>query len=316
MTVAIVYPVGVGPEEEDTLIQANAIIQVLEADAHPYVMVPCHGHLADLATRLRQLNPTRIINLMESFAGQDESFWLPAALFEALGIPYSGCSAGVLAQLADKMQVKVLLDAVGFPVLPTYTKTTLPDGDQRWIVKSASLHASVGLDDENVVSGKAAALACLATKTARHGGEWFIEPYITGREIHVAALPLPDGSVEFPHVAEMLFRDYPDDKPRIFGYAAKWLPETFAFQQIGRCFDFTATDAALIAHLQEMTARLSRTLGIDGLFRIDFRIDDSGNAWILDLNCNPCFAPGGGLIEGFQHTGASWPDFLRRALGL
>lgn len=50
--------------------------------------------------------------------------------------------------------------------------------------------------------------------------------------------PDPDGPEMLPP-AEMLFEDYPDDIPRIVSYKAKWVADTFQYENSRRNFQET-----------------------------------------------------------------------------
>src|SRR3546814_6530577 len=72
-----------------------------------------------------------------------------------------------------------------------------------FIVKSATEHASHGLDDGSIV-GAAEVAGALEARVSGFGGRWFAEAFVDGREFNVAILDGPAGPQVLPP-AEILF---------------------------------------------------------------------------------------------------------------
>ncbi len=115
------------------------------------------------------------------------------------------------------------------------------------------------LTDEAVVSGKAVP-ARAAQSAARHGGRWFAEEYLAGREFNVSAIEV-DGRPRVLPVPEMLFENWPANRPKLVNWDAKWNEDHPDLDNTSRCFVGEA-DAALAARLTglvEKTWTLFRT---------------------------------------------------------
>ena len=80
--------------------------------------------------------------------------------------------------------------------------------DTTYIVKSALEDASFGLDDRCVVHGAAAVKTRAADSYLNHGGRWFAEEFIDGREFNISLLQGPRG-VDVLSMAEMVFESWP-----------------------------------------------------------------------------------------------------------
>jgi D-alanine-D-alanine ligase len=64
-----------------------------------------------------------------------------------------------------------------------------------------------------------------------------IEQYIDGREFNISLLETVSGNIKVLPVAEMLFHDWPEGKPKIVGYQAKWNRESFEYKNTLRQFN-------------------------------------------------------------------------------
>src|SRR5262249_27458588 len=137
-----------------------------------------------------------------------------------------------------------------------------------YIVKSCWEHASIGIDDASVVADREKLPALIRRRQRRHGGEWFVERYVEGREFNLSLLASEQG-VELLPPAEMCFVGYPAGKPRIVNYAAKWDEAAFEFHATQRRFDFAADDRDLLVGLDSVARACWRLFGLRGYARVD-----------------------------------------------
>jgi D-alanine-D-alanine ligase len=106
-----------------------------------------------------------------------------------------------------------------------------------------------------------------------------------------------------PHVlpvAEMTFVDFPAGKPRLVGYPAKWSPGSFEYEHTVRQFDTAGT--TLTERLSGLSLNAWCCFGLRGYARVDFRVDDAGHPWILEVNANPCLSPDAGFAAAVEKT--------------
>lgn len=139
-----------------------------------------------------------------------------------------------------------------------------------------------------------------ATGRARalHAGVLY-ERYIRGREMTVGVLgeePLPVGEIIPEH--------------EIFDYECKYQPgmarEIFPAE-------ITPAESAL---LQERALAVHRTLRMEGISRVDFILDPSGEAWALEANALPGLTGNSLLPRGAVAAGISFPELCERIAGL
>jgi len=186
------------------------------------------------------------------------------------------------------------------------------DSRQRFIVKSATEHASIGIDQTSIVTGRDAAEAIIAERQLRYGGHWYAEAFIDGREFNVSLLDGPAGPRALP-VAEILFLDHAD-RTKIVGYEEKWADGSAAYAATPRAFPSVAADGARLAELARLGLETWRRLGLRGYARIDFRVALDGQPYILDVNANPCLARDAGFCAAAQQVGLSQADIVAQLL--
>jgi D-alanine-D-alanine ligase len=120
------------------------------------------------------------------------------------------------------------------------------------------------------------------------------------------------GGVEVLPAAEILFKEYPEGKPRIVGYDAKWEPGSFEYRNTPRTFDFTAGEAVLMEKLRALSMRCWETFDLRGYARVDFRVDRDSNPWVIEINANPCISPDAGFTAAAARAGVGYTSMIAR----
>lgn len=198
-----------------------------------------------------------------------------AALLEALGLPFTGNGSAALALTADKLATKRVLRAAAIPT-PDWIEG---EGEVRGplIVKHATEHASFALGPDSVVADAAAARALIAARRAQHGGRWFAEAFIDGREFNLSALDDGAGGCLVLPAAEQVFDPrWPEGRPRIVDWASKWDPADPIYPYAMRSFALGEDDAPLVARMAALVQRVWQVCGLAGYARVDLRVDRSG----------------------------------------
>jgi D-alanine-D-alanine ligase len=310
-------PADAPPDEQDVLVEVATVAEGLGTLGFDAVAVPLTLDLAAARRRLKALKPAVVFNLVESVEGQGRFVHLATTLLDSLGLPYTGAGTTATVLSASKPLAKRTMRAAGIPTAPWVDDASgrlpVPDFAGPYIVKSVWEHASIGLDAGSIVATAADVPAVAAAKAATHGGEWFAEQFIAGREFNLGLVGGPDGPEVLP-IAEMTFVDYPEGAPRIVDYAAKWDASSFAFHHTVRDFDLPPSDGPLLARLGSIARACWSAFGLDGYARVDFRVDEAGRPWVLEVNTNPCISPDGGFFAAAARAGLALPDLLQRIL--
>jgi D-alanine-D-alanine ligase len=299
------------PDELDTVIAARAVAEALISRGHGAPLCAFKPDPDALRQTLAREQPAVVFNLVEALFGSGLYAALAPAMLSRLGVAYTGGTAAHFMATTDKLFAKQILRGAG---LPTPDWSVPPgwsglDPERRYIVKAADEDASVGLDDGAVVEGRAVAARAGASALC-HGGRWFAEAYVGGREFNLSLLG-EAGGVRILPMAEMLFTDWPKDKPRIVSYAAKWHEDSPDYGGTPRRFGVEREEPALAAAMAELCRRTWAAFGLCGYVRIDFRVGGDGPT-ILEINPNPGIAPDAGFAAAAAEAGLSYVEVIEK----
>jgi D-alanine-D-alanine ligase len=104
------------------------------------------------------------------------------------------------------------------------------------------------------------------------------------------------------------------DKPLIATDRAKWDPE---YQ---RQHGLKTGPAKLTEKVQQKLASVSkevyRALGMSGYARLDYRLTEAGDAYLLEANPNPQIAKDEDFAKSALHIGIAYPELIDQLLRL
>jgi D-alanine-D-alanine ligase len=228
----------------------------------------------------------------------------------------TGCGADAMFASGDKLGAKREMLAAGIPTA-AYAEGPEWHGLEEgkcWIVKSVEEDASLGLDSGAVVATPDAVIARAELMAGRHGGRWFAEEFIDGREFNVAVLERK-GRPEILPIAEMRFENWREGEPRIVGYAAKWDERVDAFHDTVRSFGWQTEEPLLHGRLVEFAKACWKLFDCRGYARVDFRVDARGQPYVLEINANPCLEPGAGFAAAALEAGLTYDELIECICG-
>jgi D-alanine-D-alanine ligase len=297
-------------DELDTLLEVEQVASALTAGGYLVDLYAFSLDFSLLEKKVETFHPDVVFNLVETLQG---SQWLhiAPAFFEKLNLPFTGCGSRGMFLTSDKLLAKQLMKLSSIPT-PFWVERGKTEDlplllGVPVIVKPVSEEASVGITDDSVqtfLTGDSL-LGFLGEK------DCFAEQYIEGREFNLSVY-MDKGKPKVLPPAEMLFLDYPKDKPEIAGYEAKWEEDSFAYTHTVRTFDFPDSDQPLLARLKELSLQCWDLFSAKGYARIDFRVDKKGNAYVLEVNMNPCIASDSGFTAACAKEGLSYTAMIEQ----
>ncbi len=313
---------------QDVAVQMDAIEAALRELGVRSMRLPVDIDLRGFKNRLMALRPGVVFNLAESLDRSDRLQTIVPLLLEEWRVPFTGSGALAMHLANHKIAAKVALIAGGLPTPACAwldaggTLRFLPEAEAdavaagSWIIKTRDSHASLFLDDSSVVSGLdgGALSALLREKEARHGQPFFAERFIAGREFNLSVLEDREGGAVVLPAGEITFADLPAGKPHIVGYGAKWDEESTEYIATPRVFPGGA-DRPLLDRLSALSLSAWKLFGLAGYARVDFRVDASGQPFILEANANPALSPDAGFAAAAAQGGLSYKDLVARIVG-
>jgi D-alanine-D-alanine ligase len=323
MKVAVLYnqvSEGSRADEQDVLIQAETVSLALSELGFEPVPVIFSMDIPKVIKMLRKIRPFFVFNLVEAIENSGRLIHFAPAVLDFMNLSYTGAGTEAMFLSSEKLLAKKILHLAGIST-PWWLS---PGGESRgnresiegtYILKSIWEHASVGLDEDSVITVKD--ISGLREELKRHqemtGTECFAEMYIEGREFNLSLLAGDKGPEVLPS-AEILFNDYPAGKVKVVGYRAKWEVNSFEYNHTPRSFTFPVEDAVLLERLKAMATSCWQIFGLRGYARVDFRVDQKDNPWVLEVNANPCLSPDAGFFAATQQAGLNFTQVVKRII--
>jgi D-alanine-D-alanine ligase len=331
VTIALLHNRVVGETsaaDRDVLVQVQAVSAALAQLGHPTTVIPCDLNLQSLQQQLQPLQPAAAFNLVESLDGSDSLMFLVTALLDRMNVPYTGSPTEAIFLTNHKLLAKQRLNQAGLPTPAWISETQAAGGEPasvrvagsirpgtRFVIKAVSEHASAGLDEHSLIAvtdeGELRQRLCEFRRIQQCPG--FAEQFIAGREFNISLLAGDNGCQVLPP-AEIDFSAFPEGKPRLIGYRAKWEEDSFEYQNTPRTFDFPSADGALLDRIGDLARDCWDLFGVRGYTRVDFRVDEEGQPWILEVNANPCLSPDAGFAAALLRAGIPYETAVARIL--
>ncbi len=300
-------------DEMDVLDQVRFVDAALKELGYETFPVRFSLKIDKVVEEIRGIKPILVFNLVESVQNHGELIYFAPAVLKFSGIPFTGSGADSMFLTTHKVLTKKMIQYHGLPTSPFFTpeETHLLRSDRRYILKPIWEDGSLELDEDSVFTcSDSAILKKIKTMPSEN---YFIEEYIDGREFNVSLLASQDGPMILPP-AEMLFVDYPEEKPKIVGYAAKWQEDSFEYRHTQRIFPADSESQPLCRTLSEIAEKCWKTFSLRGWARVDFRIDQHNRPYILEINANPCISPDSGFVAATREAKIPFPVVIDNIL--
>ncbi len=302
------------PDEADVLNQVSLVQDALTQLGYQCRIKDTGFQLYGDITAIQKLRPAFVFNLVETVFGKSELLHIAPSILKALHVPYSGVSDEALFLTTRKTLAKQLMQQNRIATPAWFSSSgagisLVPS--KKYIIKPIAEEGSVCLDENAVFTGSA--LAQEAVQSKINTGNYFVEEFIEGREFNLSVTGCPNDYTVFP-VAEMQFTGFPRGKEHVLGYRAKWEEASFEYQHTCRKFETLADEPQLHRQLVETACRCGEIFQLSGYFRVDFRVTDNKQPFVLEINGNPCIAPDSGFIAAATHDGISSCEVVQQII--
>jgi D-alanine-D-alanine ligase len=303
-------------DEKDTLFQVEIIHEALKKLGMEPIILPVTLDLSDTIDRLKKIKPFIVFNLVESLDGKTRYIHFIPTLLEECNFAFTGSGGDALFLSSNKILSKQLMLRSGIETPDWQTAEEIRKAGimlpTPFIIKPIAEDASKLIDDRSVCLTEEHYFDAQHTVTDIHP-DTFIEAFIEGREINVSFLS-SNGLPEILPPSEIQFKEFPENKPRIVNYDAKWSEHTFEYHHTPRTFAFSARDRHLLGQLKKIACKCWDCFRLRGYARIDFRIDKHNKPWVIDINANPCLSPDSGFVAAATTAGYTYEGIITRII--
>jgi D-alanine-D-alanine ligase len=286
---------GDSAEREVSLNGGRAVADALQRNSIAHEVFD--GPMA-LFEGIRAGRVERVFNILHGPGGEDGS--LQGAL-QLMGIPVTGSDLASSALTMDKVRSKWVWQRNGINTPPFLRFDRRSNDYHRAIeefglplfVKPSGLGSSIGISRV----AKAADLDAAVALARKYGETTIVEKEIRGAEYFAGVL---DG-VGLPLIRVSTPREFYD-------YTAKY--ESDETQYFCPC----GLDETTEEQLRQQSIRAFELLGASGWGRVDFLLDDSGEAWFLEVNTTPGMTDHSLVPQAAAAIGVGFDELVWRIL--
>jgi D-alanine-D-alanine ligase len=293
------------------------VISTLRQRGHDVRCIGVLDSLTDLRGAISGWKPDVVFNLLEEFDGIVTYDQHVVAFLELMRQPYTGSNPRGLLLSRDKSLSKQLL---AYHRIPTPHFTVFRRGVRINIprrmrfplfVKSTVEDASLGIAQASVVDDTAKLKERIEFVHEQVGSDALVEEYIAGRELYVGVMG-NERLTRLP-VWEMVFGSMPDSLAAIATRKVKWDKRYQAKYGI-TTHEAKDLPPPVLAHLDRLSRRIYRALGLSGYARMDFRVTAEGQVYVLEANANPNLEAAEDFAESARAAGIPYDELLERLM--
>ncbi|QEL15218.1 GNAT family N-acetyltransferase [Limnoglobus roseus] len=301
--------------EHDVLDTTDIIAKVLQTAGLPVSRLGITDNVEALIAGLKAQSPDAVFNLFEGTAKWGNTEAYVAGVLELLRVPFTGSSVQPVTLAKSKTLTKHLLQSAGLPTAKFLMLESLPVpvDPLPWpvIVKPGLEDASIGIDQKSVVKNQQELEARVEYVLKTYGPPVLIEQFVRGREFHIAVWDRGDGPFTLPFT-EIVFLEQEGDDPLwpIVSFDAKWKPDSRDYKATPVKNPPDPIPPAVERMLSDICVRASELVGYRDYSRVDVRLDANDQAYILEVNPNPCINPLAGVAAALTTAKVEYADFI------
>jgi D-alanine-D-alanine ligase len=300
---ALVAYGGRSLEREVSHRSGQAAAKALRQLGHEVELVDVGGDFVDQVGRVR---PDFVFIALHGVGGEDGTV---QDLLEILDVPYTGSDALASAICLDKHTFKSLCELDGVPTPPwhSFTKQAFADYgagktldavwrqfDGRMVVKPARQGSSFGL----AVVHEREALGGAVLGAMSYDDRVLLERYVPGRELAVTVLGPARDPQPLPVVEIVMSDDY-------YSFSAHYDIGSSEVRLAG-------LPDAVDARVRQVAADAYRAAGCRDFARVDIRLENESEPWVLEINTIPGLTETGPTPLAAEHGGLSFAQLIER----
>ncbi len=310
---------GFTPRQIEEFRTEYDVVRRLQSLGHQVRCIGLGDNLAELTETIKSWRPHVAFNLAEEFQGLVSYDQHVVSFLELMKLPYTGCNPKGLVLSRDKSLSKQLLTFNGvqtprFAVFAKGRRVTLPVNLKfPLFVKSVSDDASFGIAQASIVHDLEQLTRRIEFIHAQTGSDALVEEFIMGRELYVGVIG--NQRLHAYPIWEMDFGALASNGAAIATRKVKW---DVPYRKKHGIDSSVAHDLSpkLKKQIVDMALRGYRALSLTGYARMDFRLSDKGQLYLLEANANPCLAADEDFAQSAALAGDDYGCLLERIISL
>ena len=285
---------GMSSEREVSLETGGAVLAALQESGHNCIGLDWSPGTS-LPALLDHANVDVVWNALHGTLGEDGAV---QGLLECMGLPYTGSGVLSSATAMDKIASKKVFEMMGIPtpVWQVVARDSSPDQiefEPPIVIKPANDGSSVGVSIVETTSEIGPAL-----ERIRGGrGDVLIERFVSGQEMCTGILG--DGVLGSIEIRPA---------KGFYDYEAKYQRDDTEYLLPPTC------SATTLARMEEIGLEAHRVLGCRGYSRVDFRVSEAGEPFVLEINTLPGMTSHSLIPKIAAHAGMSYGQLCERIL--
>src|SRR6267142_443007 len=309
---------GLSDKEKAEVKTEYDVISTLKNMGHDVHPIGLYNQLNVIGDALMEHKPHIAFNLLEEFHGYPLYDQHVVSYLELMKQPYTGCNPRGLTICRDKALSKMVLayHRIHVPAFAVFHMNRKVKRSKRLkfplLVKSISEEGSVGIARASIVNDDeklAERVEFIHRQTKTHA---IAEQYIAGREIYVSVIGNQRLQTYTPW--ELVIEKLPEGAPNIATSKLKWDP---AYQEkVGVVTKAADLPKDVVKKIENLSKKIYRILFLSGYARLDYRLTDDGQLYLLEANPNPQIAFGEDFADSAKHCGIDYEALLQKIITL
>ncbi|MGB1925156.1 MAG: D-alanine--D-alanine ligase family protein [Rubripirellula sp.] len=310
---------GVSDEKLDSWKAEYDVCETLRSLGHEVLPLGVYDDLAPIRNAIQEFKPDITFMMLEEFHGVVTYDFAVISYLELMQQAYTGCNPRGLLLSKDKALSKKVLT---YHRIPTPRFAVFPVGRTvrrpkklsfPLFVKSVVEDASFGISQASIVHTDEALKERVQFIHEKTNDRAIAEQYIEGREIYVGVIG--NSRLKTFPAWEMNFGTLPPEVARIATSRVKWDRN---YQKKHEITTHAAKDIdeATQEKIAKICKRVYRALSLSGYARMDLRMTNAGDIYVIEANANPNIEYGEDFAESAESIGISYEALLQRIINL
>jgi D-alanine-D-alanine ligase len=307
---------GLSDKEKIEIKTEYDVVSTLKKMGHEVFPVGLYNQLNAIGDALLEHKPHIAFNLLEEFHGYPLYDQHVVSYLELMKQAYTGCNPRGLTLAHDKALTKMILSyhriqVPNFAVFPMNRKVRRPKRLKfPLLVKSISEEGSVGIAQASIVYDDEKLSQRVEFIHRQNKTAAIAEQYIKGREIYVGVIGNTNIQTYSPW--ELVMEKLPEGSENIATLKVKWDP-TYQ-EKVGvktRAAELTPEQHKT---LERLSKRIYRYMFLSGYARLDYRLTEEGQFYLLEANPNPQIAENEDFADSAAHSGLPYDQLLQKIM--